>query len=108
MVPPSVLLADEHRKNRHLAALFIRTSKSRRGTCWSLEVVSSALSVSPDGALFDEAGENTEIIGGGDQSDCEACWQGHIHTLRWWSVWSSEASQGSQVTIALTGTTGTT
>ena len=36
-------LADDHRKNRHL---------------------------SPDGALFDEAGENTEIIGGGDQSDC--------------------------------------
>ena len=36
-------LADDHKKNRHL---------------------------SPDGALFDEAGENTEIIGGGDQSDC--------------------------------------
>ena len=32
----------------------------------------SSVSLSPDGALFDEAGENTEIIGGGDgdQSDC--------------------------------------
>ena len=74
MVPPSVLLAEGYKENRLLATLFIRTARSRRGTCWSQLTGGGqflrSVSLSPDGALFDEAEENTEIIGGGDQSDC--------------------------------------
>ena len=38
-------LADDHRKNRHLATLFIRTARSRRGTCWSQLEVETSLTV---------------------------------------------------------------
>ena len=57
VVPPFVLLADEHRKNRHLASLFIRTARSRRGTCSPQLEVETSLTVG-------------------------ACWQGHVQTLR--------------------------
>ena len=136
VVPPSVLLADEHRKNRHLAALFIRTSRSRRGTCWSLEVVSSSgLSVSRlTGRCLTRRGRtrrssevetsltvgtfsygNDQILGSCDNSEVVECLVQCCESLQLAAINLLEPgmemvtnSHGSQVTIALTGTTWTT
>ena len=67
VVPPSVLLAEGYKENRHLATLFIRTARSRRGTCSPQLEVETSLTV---GAFSDD---NEEILGSCEHSEVVEC-----------------------------------